>query len=127
VLTHHRDSEDSAPAQYPPEQPDADQLDDDETKYGAEEAEMQAALEQELETIENGTTKQDGDAEMAGTEEAATKTVEDDEASEAGSEDLEQESSDDDEGDEEEEEEAEDVEMGDGEEKVTNGKPEVTA
>ncbi|KAL2393230.1 Histone chaperone asf1 [Exophiala dermatitidis] len=140
------DSEESAPAEYPPEQPEADTLDDDGTAYGAEEAEMQAALEKELEEVEKAaaTTKKtsatnagDGDHEM--TEEDATKAtvnldedvkeedVDEDDASEAGSEDLEEESSesedeDDDEEGAEGEAEGEDAEMADGDEKpAANG------
>jgi histone chaperone ASF1 len=117
-----RDSEESAPAEYPPEQPDADKLDDDGTAYGAEEAEMQAALEKELEETEAKITNPpqpvaDGDKEMIDGDEAK----EDEEGSEAGSEDLEQESSDEDDDEDEEEEgaEGEDTEMGDGDDKPT--------
>ena len=125
----NRDSEDSAPAEYPPDQPEADTLDDDGTAYGAEEAEMQAALEQELEETEakmnkpaepataiNGTASDD--KEMIDPD----KSKDEDEASEAGSEDLEEESSDEDDEDEEDEEgpEGEDTEMADGEEKSAN-------
>lgn len=117
-----RDSEDSAPAEYPPEQPGVDQEEDDGAAYGAEESEMQAALEKELEETEK--VAQNGDAEMVGTEEAHAEV---DNASEAGSEDLEEESSDDDDEDDEEEggdnEGEEDTEMADGDEKpaATNG------
>jgi len=41
------DSEDSAPAEYPPEQPDVDAADDDEAKYGAEEGEEEEEEEGE--------------------------------------------------------------------------------
>ncbi|KIW47174.1 histone chaperone asf1 [Exophiala oligosperma] len=118
------DSEESAPAEYPPDQPEADTLDDDGTAYGAEEAEMQAALEKELEETETAAqdTQKDGDQETV-----ETKEKEEDEESEAGSEDLEEESSES-EDDEEDEEgaEAEDTEMADGEDKApaandTNG------
>lgn len=116
--TRLRDSEDSAPAEYPPEQPGVDQEEDDGAAYGAEEAEMQAALEKELEEDEKAA--QNGDAEMAGTEEAQA-TVNDD-ASDAGSEDLEQDSSDDDDEDDDEEggdnEGDEDMEMADGADKT---------
>jgi len=118
----HRDSEESAPAEYPPDQPEADTLDDDGAAYGAEEAEMQAALEKELEESEakmvkgpaNGNAE---DKEMAD----GFKPKEEDEVSEAGSEDLEEESSDEDEDDEDDEEgaEGEDTEMADGEDKPT--------
>jgi histone chaperone ASF1 len=119
ILTHSRDSEDSAPAEYPPEQPEADQLDDDETRYGAEEAEMQAALEKELEETEALEKEGTGeDAAMGGVEPAKK---EDDEASDAGSEDLEEESSDDDDEEDEEVEADDDMEMADGEEKPADG------
>jgi histone chaperone ASF1 len=133
-----RDSEDSAPAEYPPEQPEADVLDDDSAAYGAEELELQAALERELADTEAKLAiasaehphPTDEDAEMAGTtdhhmeiEQPAASTKEDDEASDAGSEDLEAESSGSEDEDEEEDGEAEveaeaeadeDMEMGDG-------------
>ncbi|KIX10263.1 histone chaperone asf1 [Rhinocladiella mackenziei CBS 650.93] len=112
------DSEESAPAEYPPEQPEADTLDDDGTAYGAEEAEMQAALEKELEETEAAARKEvNGDQEMTG---ASGKAKEDDEASDDGSEDLEEESSEEDEEEDEEEGgEGEDTEMGEGDEKPT--------
>ena len=125
----NRDTEESAPAEYPPEQPEADTLDDDGTAYGAEEAEMQAALEKELAETEaaaaaNQTTNGD-DHEMAGTDDLAAKLKDEDEVSEAGSEDLEADSSesDDEEDDEEGAEGAEgaeaddDMEMAEGDEK----------
>lgn len=122
-LTMCRDSEDSAPAEYPPEQPEADTLDDDGTGYGAEESEMQAALERELaeEEAKANTEDVEEDNKMEDTDDK------DDAVSETGSEDLEAESSDEDEDDEEEEvgEGDEDVEMGEGDEKPattgTNG------
>lgn len=101
---------------------------DDADAYGAEEAEMQAALEREL-AEEEAATAQDGakgeDHDMEGTEEAAAKVKgdEDDDVSEAGSEDLEAESSGSE--DEEEEEDAgegEDMEMGDADEKPSDAK-----
>jgi histone chaperone ASF1 len=122
----NRDTEESAPAEYPPEQPEADTLDDDGTAYGAEEAEMQAALEKELAETEaaaaaNQTTNGD-DHDMAGADDLAAKLKDEDEVSEAGSEDLEADSSESD--DEEDEEEGaegaeadEDMEMVEGEEK----------
>lgn len=123
-----RDTEDSAPAEYPPEQPEADALDDDGAAYGAEEAELQAALERELEDTEaklaniKGEPTTDHDSEMGGTEQPEAASRGDDEGSEAGSEDLEAESSGSDDEDEEEEGEGEgegaegheDMEMGDG-------------
>ncbi len=130
-----RDSEDSAPAEYPPEQPEADVLDDDGAAYGAEEAELQAALERDLEETEaklasakaEPLTTTDGDAEMADTDQMEVEPASraDDEVSEAGSEDLEADSSGSEDEEEEEEGEGEgegdggdadeDMEMGDGE------------
>ncbi|KAL1953138.1 hypothetical protein VTO42DRAFT_3552 [Malbranchea cinnamomea] len=97
------DSEESAPAEYPPEQPDVDNLDDDGTAYGAEEAELQAALEKELEELER---QQGEDQEMEGMDD-----------SDVGSEDLEAESSgsEDDLEEEEAADEDEDIEMEDDE------------
>lgn len=132
ITSFHRDSEDSAPAEYPPEQPEADTLDDDGVAYGAEEAEMQAALERELAETEaklarekTEPTMADGDSKMAGVDPPEPTSKADDEVSEAGSEDLEAESSgsededDDEEGEGEAEAEGgegdEDMEMGDGE------------
>jgi histone chaperone ASF1 len=122
----NRDTEESAPAEYPPEQPEADTLDDDGTAYGAEEAEMQAALEKELAETEaaaaaNQTTNGD-DHDMAGADDLAAKLKDEDEVSEAGSEDLEADSSESDEEEDEEEgaegaEADEDMEMVEGEEK----------
>ena len=107
-----RDSDDSAPAEFPPEQPEADNLDDDAEKYGAEEVELEEALLQE-----DAALKAQEEADAAAHPDAMK---EDDEESDAGSEDLEAESSDDDE-DEDEEGDAEeevdgDIEMGDGDE-----------
>ncbi|EXJ75662.1 histone chaperone ASF1 [Cladophialophora psammophila CBS 110553] len=114
------DSEESAPAEYPPDQPEADTLDDDGTAYGAEEAEMQAALEKELEETEAKMAREDstnGDQEMTDT---AKVKDEDEEASDAESEDLEEESSEsEDEEDDEEGAEGEDTEMAEGDEKPT--------
>ncbi|OJD13845.1 histone chaperone asf1 [Emergomyces pasteurianus Ep9510] len=127
------DSEDSAPAEYPPDQPEADVLDDDGTGYGAEEAELEAALLKELqeaEKIPTGSTPGE-DQEMgdAGEPAAPHKDEEGDDNdndSDAGSEDLEAESSgSDDEDDDDEGGEGEgddDVEMGDDtEQKVDSG------
>ena len=127
-MSVRRDSEDSAPAEYPPEQPEADTLDDDGGAYGAEEAEMQAALERELAETEAKLargkaepTMADGDSEMAGIDPPEPTSKADEEVSEAGSEDLEAESSGSEDEDEDEEGEAEggegdeDMEMGDGE------------
>ncbi|MCJ1285779.1 Histone chaperone asf1 [Xylographa opegraphella] len=118
------DSEDSAPAEFPPEQPEADVIEDDGTAYGAEEAELEAALIKE----EAALGPEDADEEMAGADDTAGPSgaaakAEDDEDSDAGSEDLEAESSgseDEDIEDEEGEGEGdEDMEMGeDGEAKT---------
>jgi len=106
------DSEESAPAEYPPEQPEADALDDDSAGYGAEETELEAALVRELEETE---TQIGEDQEMEGTEGVATRGDGDDEsASDAGSEDLEAESS----GSEDEDLEEEEAGEGDGEDDV---------
>ncbi|PYH41335.1 nucleosome assembly factor ASF1 [Aspergillus saccharolyticus JOP 1030-1] len=105
------DSEESAPAEYPPDQPDADLVDDSNT-YGAEEAELEAALVKELEEAERQDTSRGEDQDMEGGE--ATAGDEED-ISDAESEDIEDESDDDDEElDEEEGGDAdEDIEMGD--------------
>ncbi|EEQ32737.1 Histone chaperone asf1 [Microsporum canis] len=99
------DSEDSAPAEYPPDQPDVDALDDDGATYGAEEVELQAALEKELEELDREDANNDG-MDIEGP--AADDGNADDDDDEAGSEDLEEESS------ESEDDGDEDVEMGDG-------------
>lgn len=107
-----RDSEESAPAEYPPEQPEADVLEDDGAAYGAEETELEAALIKELEDVDH----QDGDdQEMEGTETAAAATAEEDDDSDAGSEDLEAESSG------SEDEDLEDDDAADGEDDVEMG------
>ncbi|KAI9370098.1 histone chaperone [Aspergillus egyptiacus] len=102
------DSEESAPAEYPPEQPEADVLEDDGAAYGAEEAELEAALVKELEDAEKGGPAKGEDHEMEGMDN-------NEDISDAESEDIEDESDDDD--DDIDEEEAgdvdEDVEMGD--------------
>ena len=119
-----RDSEDSAPAEYPPDQPEADAVDDDDAdKYGAEEIELEEAL-----IKEEAALKADEDEEMAGADDTAGGAAEgepEDDDSDAGSEDLEAESSgsEDEEGEDEEGEGEgegegdEDMEMGDDENK----------
>jgi histone chaperone ASF1 len=102
-----RDSDASAPAEFPPDQPEAD-LTADGDQYGAEEAEE----EEEEELAEGAEAAADpgamvDDAEMGGAEVDPAAAGEEDE--EAGSEDLEAESS----GSEDEELEEEDVD-GDG-------------
>ncbi|KAJ5717526.1 hypothetical protein N7493_005366 [Penicillium malachiteum] len=118
------DSDESAPAQYPPDQPEADNLEDDSNAYGQEEAELEAALVKELE--EANKPGEGEDQEMEGAEGTAGKEDDDeDDMSDAGSEDLEEESDDDD--DELDEEEGgegdEDVEMGDDSEQKDESKP----
>ncbi|KAI5817519.1 ASF1 like histone chaperone-domain-containing protein [Pyronema omphalodes] len=100
------DSEESAPALYPPEQPGVDDLEDDADQYGAEEAEREDALEDD-EDIEG----QGEDIEMGGADSSHPILI--DEGSE--SEDLEAESSG--ESDEEVDDEVDDMdaEMGDAE------------
>ncbi|KAA6408766.1 MAG: histone chaperone asf1 [Lasallia pustulata] len=110
------DSEESAPAEFPPEQSEADAIDDDGVAYGAEEEE----LEEELK--EDGDAKPDGeDEEMAGADDTAgpsdgVEAKAEDEESDAGSEDLEAESS----GSEDEDIEEEEGE-GDGDEEMDMG------
>lgn len=111
------DTEDSAPAEFPPEQPEADAVEDDGTAYGAEEAELEAA-EAEAEIAE-GAKDDKEDEDMGGAEDTAGPAAAkaEGEESDAGSEDLEAESSGSEEEDIEEEEvegEAdEDMDMGD--------------
>ncbi|KAK2809874.1 Histone chaperone asf1 [Emmonsiellopsis sp. PD_5] len=115
------DSEDSAPAEYPPDQPEADVLDDDGAAYGAEEVELEAALIKELEEAEQKGGEPAEDQEMGGVEPAlpveSSAKEDDDNASDAGSEDLEAESSGSDEDDDDDEggegDGDDDVEMGD--------------
>ncbi|CAD0107111.1 unnamed protein product [Aureobasidium uvarum] len=92
------DSEASAPAEFPPEQPDADNQEDDETAYGAEELE-----EDEVEAEGEPEVKEGEDAEMAEAN-PVEQPKEEDEVSDAGSEDIEAESSASEDEDEEEEE-----------------------
>ncbi|KAL2014263.1 hypothetical protein VTN00DRAFT_1788 [Thermoascus crustaceus] len=102
------DSEDSAPAEYPPDQPEADTLDDDESLYGAEEADLEVTLMTELGQVEG----RDGeDHEMEGAEGSGTR---EDEDSDVGSEDIEDES-------DSEEEDLEEEETGDGDEDIEMG------
>lgn len=138
-LVLRRDSEESAPAEYPPEQPEADTVDDDGATYGAEEEEV---LEDEETTAHEPSAamngeQEHGDQEMAGAEDTAgahapgtvadhAESKDGDEASDAGSEDLEAESSgsDDEELDEEEgdvEGEVEGEGEGDGDEDMEMG------
>ena len=96
-----RDSDDSAPAEFPPDQPEADLTADGE-EYGAEELEE----EEEVEAVEGAAADPDAmvdDAEMAGAEGDPAAAESDNE----GSEDLEGESSGSEDEDIEEEEEGE--------------------
>ncbi|KAL3493806.1 histone chaperone [Aspergillus germanicus] len=103
------DSEESAPAEYPPEQPEADVLEDDSNAYGAEEVELENALVRELEEAEKEEPAKGEDHEMEGTDNH------EEEISDAESEDIEDESDDDDDDIDEEDggDADEDVEMGD--------------
>ncbi|KAI9857924.1 MAG: Histone chaperone asf1 [Vezdaea acicularis] len=99
------DSEESAPAEFPPDQPEADAVEEDSLTYGIEEEEE----EEDLVEGEASVTKDlDEDAEMAGADDTAGAPIpmpgnEED----AGSEDLEAESSGSDEEEDGEEEEVE--------------------
>ncbi|KAL9609039.1 MAG: hypothetical protein Q9167_006160 [Letrouitia subvulpina] len=86
------DSDDSAPAEFPPEQPEADTVDDDGTAYGAEEEELEA---EEVAEAAVAAKAEGEDEEMGGAEDTSgpTKAKAEDEESDAGSEDLEAESS----------------------------------
>ncbi|KAB8071605.1 histone chaperone asf1 [Aspergillus leporis] len=115
------DSEESAPAEYPPDQPEADILDDDSAAYGAEETELEAALVRELADAERDVKTEDH--EMEGAEPTASKEDEEEDISDAESEDIEDESDDDDEDLDEEEggDGDDDVEMGDDSEQKDDG------
>jgi histone chaperone ASF1 len=96
------DSEESAPAEFPPEQPDVDAQEDDGATYGAEEEE-EVEVEAEGSAAAAAAAPKGEDVEMEGAE---RNGKEEHEESDAGSEDLEAES----EGDEEEELEEEEGE-----------------
>ncbi|KAI9759849.1 MAG: Histone chaperone asf1 [Chaenotheca gracillima] len=128
------DTDDSAPAEFPPDQPEADLVEDDGTAYGAEEEEEEEEL---VEAPAEGADSKEAtgeDVEMGGADENAVAKdpaaeKEDEEGSDDGSEDLEAESSGSEEDDVEEEEGEgdgdEDMEMGeDAGEKATNGNAE---
>ncbi|OAA41187.1 Histone deposition protein Asf1 [Beauveria brongniartii RCEF 3172] len=89
------DSEASAPAEFPPEQPEAD-IAADEEDYGADEAAEEAEAEAEAEGSEKPTPAVGEDVEMGdGDQEAVNPNEEDDDAaSDDGSVDLEGESED---------------------------------
>lgn len=132
------DTDASAPAAFPPEQPEADLQPDDEAAYAAEEAAEEDAEEEAIATegaaIEIGEDAEmaDGDAMKIDGEDDADADA--DAASDAGSEDLEAESSgseaEEEEGGEEEEEGAEGAEEGmevDEPSKPAAGAPELMA
>lgn len=122
-LIFPRDTEESAPAEYPPDQPEADNLDDDSGAYGVEETELEAALVKEL--ADHGKEPKGEDHEMEGAEPTAAKEEDEDDISDGNeSEDIEDESDDDDD-DLDEEDGAdgdEDVEMGDDSEQKDDSK-----
>ncbi|KAE8382594.1 histone chaperone asf1 [Aspergillus bertholletiae] len=105
------DSEESAPAEYPPDQPEADILEDDSGAYGAEEVELEAALVRELADAERDVKSEDHEMEGA---EPTIKEEEEEDISDAESEDIEDESDD-------EEEDLDEDEAGDGDEDVEMG------
>ncbi|KAK8197047.1 histone chaperone asf1 [Phyllosticta capitalensis] len=86
------DSDETAPAEFPPDQPDADLLENDEEAY--------AAGENEEEEEEEEATKAEGDDEEMGGAEDTAGMNNDDAASDAGSVDIEAESSEDEDDDE---------------------------
>ncbi|EMR70893.1 Histone chaperone asf1 [Eutypa lata] len=106
------DSEASAPAEFPPEQPEAD-LQGDDDEYGAEELEEEVEEDAADTPAANGegsaaaATPADGDAEMGGVEETV-EAADEEESEDEGSVDLENESE-----DELEEEEGDAAEGGD--------------
>ncbi|KAF2849387.1 histone deposition protein Asf1 [Plenodomus tracheiphilus IPT5] len=110
------DSDESAPPEFPPEQPEAD-LTADGDQYGIEE-------EEEEEEEAEGAAVDDEDAAMAGAEDTAGPANDEDADSEAGSEEIDIEDSEGDD-DEEEGEEGEggddDMEMDEGESSAANG------
>ncbi|MCJ1354747.1 MAG: Histone chaperone asf1 [Icmadophila ericetorum] len=117
------DSEDSAPAEYPPEQPEADIVEDDGTAYGAEEIELEKALIEEEAALKAEIGE---DEEMAGVDGPGAADGEEikDDDSDAGSEDLEAESS----GSEDEEVEEEEGEgEGDEDMEMADDTPEASA
>ncbi|KAI9799010.1 MAG: Histone chaperone asf1 [Sarcosagium campestre] len=125
------DSEDSAPAEFPPDQPEADLVEDDEAAYGAEEEEEATLEEADPQSTEGHGLEED--AEMAGAEDTSgpsgiSPVKGEDGASDTGSEDLEAESSGSDEEDEEDDGEGEgdadadeDMDMGDDGNKGSSG------
>lgn len=116
------DSEDSAPAEYPPEQPDVDAADDDEAKYGAEEEEEEEEAEEAPELADGEEVAkakvESEDHDMEGVEANGKEEDIDDNASE----DLEAESEDDEDLEEEDlEEEGEGEANGDHDTEMDEG------
>ncbi|KAK1638830.1 ASF1 like histone chaperone [Colletotrichum phormii] len=89
------DNDAAAPAEFPPEQPEAD-LVADEDEYGAEEREEEEEAEVALDGAANGEKPAGEDSEMAGVENGEGEAVpaEEDEMSDDGSVDIEGESED---------------------------------
>ncbi|KAI4634562.1 Histone chaperone asf1 [Alternaria incomplexa] len=110
------DSDESAPPEFPPEQPEAD-LTADGDQYGIEEEEEEEAEEAEGE----GVAAEGEDAAMAGAEDTAGPAADDDAESEAGSEEIDIEDSEDDEEEEGEEGGDDDMEMDEGEAGAASG------
>ncbi|KAF8458257.1 ASF1 like histone chaperone-domain-containing protein [Kalaharituber pfeilii] len=94
------DSEDSAPPEFPPDQPEADLVPDDEDQYAADELAEEQGIEEDPDAM-------DEDVEMGGADDVPGAAKDDDEISNDGSEDLEADS----EGSEEEEDDEEDESM----------------
>ncbi|KAF2481502.1 ASF1 like histone chaperone-domain-containing protein [Neohortaea acidophila] len=117
------DSDESAPAEFPPEQPDVDAQDDDGATYGADEEEEEEE-EAEAEVVEGeGAAKAQVETAVE-VEGEGVNGKEEDEESEAGSEDIEEESEDDEEEElEEEEGEGEGEAEGDQEMEVDEAEP----
>lgn len=102
-----RDSDATAPAEFPPEQPEAD-LNDDGVIYGAEESELEAALQRELKSAHQSRPHdhgnedgQRGEDQDMGDNDNDNDNEDDDDDDDAGSVDLEQSSDDEDDDDEE--------------------------
>jgi histone chaperone ASF1 len=112
-----RDSDESAPPEFPPEQPEAD-LNADGDQYGIEEEE-----EEEEEVEGEGVVAEGEDAAMAGAEDTAGPANDDDAESEAGSEEIDIEDSEDEEEEEGEEGAEEDMEMDEADPNAAGDKP----
>ncbi|KAI9710541.1 MAG: Histone chaperone asf1 [Bogoriella megaspora] len=131
------DSEESAPAEFPPDQPEADGAEDDAANYGADEEEEDIAEEVEAGGEGVAVVKAAEDAEMGGLDDNVPQLVsaesitkiegegEDEDNDDAKSEDIGDESEDDEEDEEEAEEEGEGEgeaeEVGDGDEEMDMG------